>query len=51
MPGRLTEWKGQEIFIEALNDLKIKYGYKIQQKAYKLNLKLTTPLKSAPTFT
>ena len=28
MPGRLTEWKGQEIFIEALNDLKIKYGYK-----------------------
>jgi len=28
MPGRLTEWKGQEIFIEALNDLKTKYGYK-----------------------
>ena len=28
MPGRLTEWKGQEIFIEALNELKIKYGYK-----------------------
>ena len=28
MPGRLTEWKGQEIFIEALNDLKSKYGYK-----------------------
>ncbi len=28
MPGRLTEWKGQEIFIEALNDLKIKFGYK-----------------------
>ena len=28
MPGRLTEWKGQEIFIEALNDLKVKYGYK-----------------------
>ena len=28
MPGRLTEWKGQEIFIEALNDLKLKYGYK-----------------------
>ena len=28
MPGRLTEWKGQEIFVEALNDLKIKYGYK-----------------------
>ena len=28
LPGRLTEWKGQEIFIEALNDLKIKYGYK-----------------------
>ena len=28
MPGRLTELKGQEIFIEALNDLKIKYGYK-----------------------
>jgi len=28
MPGRLTEWKGQEIFIEALNNLKIKYGYK-----------------------
>jgi len=28
MPGRLTEWKGQEVFIEALNDLKIKYGYK-----------------------
>ena len=28
MPGRLTEWKGQEIYIEALNDLKIKYGYK-----------------------
>ena len=28
MPGRLTEWKGQEIFIEALNDLKMKYGYK-----------------------
>ena len=28
MPGRLTEWKGQEIFIEAINDLKIKYGYK-----------------------
>ena len=27
MPGRLTEWKGQEIFIEALNDLKTKYGY------------------------
>ena len=28
MPGRLTEWKGQEIFIEALNELKTKYGYK-----------------------
>ena len=28
MPGRLTEWKGQEIFIEALNDLKTRYGYK-----------------------
>ncbi len=28
MPGRLTEWKGQEIFLEALNDLKTKYGYK-----------------------
>jgi len=28
MPGRLTEWKGQEIFIEALNDLKTKFGYK-----------------------
>ena len=28
MPGRLTEWKGQEIFIEALNDLKTNYGYK-----------------------
>ena len=28
MPGRLTEWKGQEIFIEALNDLKMEYGYK-----------------------
>ena len=28
MPGRLTEWKGQEIFLESLNDLKIKYGYK-----------------------
>ena len=28
MPGRLTEWKGQEIFIEALNVLKTKYGYK-----------------------
>ncbi len=28
MPGRLTEWKGQEIFIESLNDLKTKFGYK-----------------------
>jgi len=28
MPGRLTEWKGQEIFIEALNLLKTRYGYK-----------------------
>ena len=28
MPGRLTEWKGQEVLIESLNFLKTNYGYK-----------------------
>ena len=27
MPGRLTSWKGQELFIEALNLVKIELGY------------------------
>ena len=27
MPGRLTSWKGQELFIEAVNLVKIKLGY------------------------
>ena len=27
MPGRLTSWKGQEIFIEAINLVKIELGY------------------------
>ena len=27
MPGRLTSWKGQELFIEAINLVKIKLGY------------------------
>ena len=27
MPGRLTSWKGQEMFIEALNLVKIELGY------------------------
>ena len=27
MPGRLTAWKGQELFIEALNLVKIELGY------------------------
>ncbi len=26
LPGRLTRWKGQEIFLESLNLLRIKYG-------------------------
>ncbi len=26
LPGRLTKWKGQEMFLESLNLLKIKYG-------------------------
>jgi len=28
MPGRLTEWKGQELFIEALNRVNKELGYK-----------------------
>ena len=28
MPGRLTEWKGQKIFIEAINLVNIELGYK-----------------------
>ena len=28
MPGRLTEWKGQELLIESLNILKTNFGYK-----------------------
>ena len=28
MPGRLTEWKGQELLIESLNILKNNFGYK-----------------------
>ena len=28
MPGRLTKWKGQEVFIEALNLINKKLGYK-----------------------
>ncbi len=27
LPGRLTEWKGQEIFIEAVNLVNIELGY------------------------
>ena len=27
MPGRLTSWKGQELFIEAINLVKIELGY------------------------
>ena len=27
MPGRLTSWKGQELFIEAVNLVKIELGY------------------------
>ncbi len=27
MPGRLTSWKGQELFIEAINFVKIELGY------------------------
>ena len=27
MPGRLTSWKGQELFIEAMNLVKIELGY------------------------
>ena len=27
MPGRLTSWKGQELFIEAINKVKIELGY------------------------
>ena len=27
MPGRLTSWKGQELFIEAINLTKIELGY------------------------
>tara|TARA_B100000035_G_scaffold220304_1_gene189111 strand:- start:609 stop:1763 length:1155 start_codon:yes stop_codon:yes gene_type:complete len=27
MPGRLTSWKGQQLFIEAINLVKIKLGY------------------------
>ena len=27
MPGRLTSWKGQELFIEAINSVKIELGY------------------------
>ena len=27
MPGRLTSWKGQELFIEAINLIKIELGY------------------------
>ena len=27
MPGRLTSWKGQELFIEAINRVKIELGY------------------------
>ena len=27
MPGRLTSWKGQELFIEAINQVKIELGY------------------------
>ena len=27
MPGRLTPWKGQELFIEAINLVKIELGY------------------------
>ena len=28
MPGRLTSWKGQELFIEAINLVQIELGYK-----------------------
>ena len=27
MPGRLTSWKGQELFIEAVNLVNIELGY------------------------
>ena len=27
MPGRLTSWKGQQLFIEAINQVKIELGY------------------------
>ena len=27
MPGRLTDWKGQELFIEAINLVNIELGY------------------------
>jgi len=27
LPGRLTSWKGQELFIEAINQVKIELGY------------------------
>ena len=27
MPGRLTSWKGQQLFIDAINQVKIKLGY------------------------
>ena len=29
MPGRLTSWKGQEIFIEALNLVNKNLGYQV----------------------
>ena len=28
LPGRLTEWKGQEVFIESVNLVNIELGYK-----------------------
>ena len=31
LPGRLTSWKGQELFLEALNQVNIKLGYEAFQ--------------------
>ena len=39
MPGRLTSWKGQELFIEAINLVKIELGY----EAFHVCLLYTSP--------
>ena len=34
MPGRLTSWKGQELFIEAINLVNIELGYEVVLCSY-----------------